>query len=673
MLYIGEICDGRIGDGLMDGNGSIENKKLEEKIQQLTNELENSILEQTRLEEQLEDNFRIYNLLYKDFERINKELAEQKGTEQELRKLTCAVEQSPESIIITDPAGNITYANPSFTRVTGYSMEEVLGRNPRILKSGKLSAEFYKNLWVTIKSGRTWHGEFLNKNKKGESYWESASISPIFNENGLITNYVAVKENITELKRSASELSKAKEEAEKANVAKSVFLANMSHEIRTPMNAILGFTQLMMKDKQLNSKQRQHLNTINISGEHLLNLINDILEMSKIDAGRVELMPVVFDIYSFVNDIKRMLEPHVLAKNLELIIKTDESLEQYMEADEGRMRQIFINLIGNAMKFTDQGSITWSLKTVEEKDGYACLISEVEDTGVGISKEDIKKLFKAFEQTETGIKAGGTGLGLAISLKLAKMMGGGINVQSEKGKGSCFRVVLYVKKAGADKTKQVVKYRSVIGIKDGQKPYKVLVVDDKDENRLLLCEMLQLVGFETQEASNGIEAIASFNEWSPNVILMDMRMPIMDGYETMSIIKATAKGKLTPIIAVTASVFLEDKSKMIAAGASNYIRKPFKENDLFEAIEACIGVKYDYEDYDYDNSKLNQNSQIDLKEIKLLPSGLIVQIKEATINGDSEKLFEIIEEVSKTLPQLATQLWDLANDYKYEQLLKLFE
>lgn len=603
---------------------------------------------------------------------LNDELDEKKRTEKELRKLNWVIEQSPVSVIITDPRGSITYVNPRFSEVTGYEINEVLGRNPRILNSGELPSEFYNNLWSTITAGGIWQGEFHNKKKNGELYWEAASISPISDEKGVITNYVSIKEDITGIKSIAEELRKAKEEAEKANNSKSIFLANMSHEIRTPMNAILGFSQLLMKDNEVSTKQRDYLESISRSGEHLISLINDILEMSKIDAGRVLLMPSVFDINTLVHDVERMLKERSLNKNLEFNIVLDEKLNRFILADENKIRQIFINLIGNAIKFTETGSIVWSMRSDESENGELRLISDIEDTGPGIPGKDLLRLFKAFEQTETGIKAGGTGLGLTISQRFAKMMGGEISVTSQVGKGSCFHVELDVISQSKINIKANTIYPNVIGIKNVNEKNKILIVDDIKENRFWLSELLKSVGFQIREGSNGIEAITIFEEWSPDIILMDIRMPIMDGYEATKRIKGTEKGKLTPVIAITASVFEDEKNKITNSGISGYILKPFKEKELFEAIAKASNIKYLY-DTNYSKITLCDEEELEDESIEALPSGLVEAMREAIINGDLDTLIVLIDEAALVIPVKCNVLRGLANNYQFEALLEVFK
>jgi len=603
------------------------------------------------------------------FDSLKNELAERKSNEEELNKLNRAVENSPVSVLITDTSGNISYVNPWFSRVTGYSFEEVLGKNTSFLKSGKHDNSYYKNLWDTISRGDIWQGEFLNKKKNGEIYWEQASISPVFDVQGNIINYVAIKDDITEHKVIDTKLRQAKEEAERANASKSIFLANMSHEIRTPMNAILGFSQLLLRDSSISEQQREYLGIINRSGEHLLELINDILEMSKIEAGRINLNPNSFSLNEFVKDLRNLFRSKMDEKGLAFILENKDENLKFIVADENKLRQIFINIIGNALKFTDAGNIVWRINTVRIKETMY-LISEIEDTGKGIAKEEIQRLFKAFEQTEVGINAGGTGLGLAISQKFAKLMGGEITVTSIKGKGSCFKLKIKIKKGHKHKRDEKILDNRVVGVNTRSRGKRILVVDDITENRSLLCKTLVAAGFQVFEAENGKEAIEKFLEINPNIILMDILMPVMDGIDATKIIRKNEKGKDVPIIAVTSSVFEKEKNEIMNSGVNGYLARPFKEKQLFEVIAQCIDIEYIYENEEL-NSTINKN-KFDVQLMKELQQDLVEKMREATINGDSDKLLELIDEVLKSSPELGEELRVLANDYKYEELLILF-
>ena len=352
-----------------------------------------------------------------------------KQAEEQIIKLAKAIDQSPASIVITDINGDIEFVNPKFCELSGYTIKEAIGNNPRLLKSGQTTQEYYQNLWKTILSGKEWHGEFYNKKKNGEFYWEMASISPIINVKGEITNFIAVKEDITKEKKTAEALLKAKNEAEVANKAKSLFLANMSHEIRTPLNAIIGYSQLMDHDKLLTGQSKEYATSINRAGEYLLSLINDILELSKAEAGQGVLNPTNFDLHTLLNDLNVIFRERAKSKHIQLTFETASDVPRYVFADEGKLRQIFINLIGNAVKFTDEGSVVVNTRVNMANDEKSFLEVDISDSGPGIPQNEMQKLFRIFEQTSSGMKKGsGTGLGLALSRELAILMGGDITL-----------------------------------------------------------------------------------------------------------------------------------------------------------------------------------------------------------------------------------------------------
>lgn len=378
------------------------------------------------------------------------DITKQKVFEQQIKKLSQAIEQSPASVVITDTKGIIEYVNPIFSTVTGYSPEEVLGKNPRILKSGNLPPEFYRRMWQTILGGDIWRGEFINKRKNGENYWENASISPICNAKGEITHFVAVKEDITLRKEMEAKLITARKVAEEANHAKSIFLANMSHEIRTPLNAILGFTQILSKDTVLSNEQQEKVRIINKSGEHLLSLINNILEISKIEAGRMTFTPSVFHLPALLKDLQNLFSLIVQEKGIALNVYVEPGIPGYIRTDEGKLKQILINLINNAVKFTDQGHIDLTVKIMQTPEGGTSLHFSVKDTGCGIASENLGKIFNYFEQGVIHNK-GGTGIGLALTRNFIHFMGGKIAVESLPGKGSEFKFFLPVSTSGRTK------------------------------------------------------------------------------------------------------------------------------------------------------------------------------------------------------------------------------
>ncbi len=390
----------------------------------------------------------------------------------------------------------------------------------------------------------------------------------------------------------------AKETADKANHAKSSFLANMSHELRTPMNAILGFTQVLNREKTLSSYQREKLSIINRSGEHLLSLINDVLDMSKIESGRIELNPTSFDLFHLLETLEDMLQLKAQSQDIELVVDRDISLPRYVFTDERKLRQVLLNLLSNALKFTQQGTVTLAVKCGAGPSIKAQqLLFSVTDTGAGISSDQIETVFQPFVQTDSGRKSQeGTGLGLPISRKFVALMGGILSASSELGKGSTFAFDVEVQLASASDVSPTTPRRQVIGIETGQPTYRILVVDDRPLNRQLIKELLEPIGFEVKEAEDGQQGIETWQTWEPHLIWMDMQMPVLNGYEATKRIKASVEGQATVIIALTASTLEEERAVVLRAGCDDFMRKPFQQETLFAKMSEHIGVRYMYEE-----------------------------------------------------------------------------
>ena len=603
------------------------------------------------------------------------DITARRQAEDQLRKLSRAIEQSTVTVIVTDRSGRIEYVNPYFSRLTGYSVEEVLGRNPRILNSGAHPREFFQGLWNQILAGRDWHGEFFNKKKNGENYWESASISPIKNDAGEITHFVAVKEDITERKRVATELKSAKEAAEAATQAKSAFLANMSHEIRTPMNAILGFSQLMQRDAALTPDQKHHLETISRSGDHLLALINDILEMSRIEAGRVTLNPAHFDLHAMLEDLERLFQIRTDAKQLRLTVERVGAVPRFVLGDEGKLRQVFINLLGNAVKFTERGGVALRVRAQAANAGGFHLLAEVEDTGPGMSPAELQRLFRHFEQTSTGRKSGvGTGLGLAISRQLARLMGGDITVSSEAGAGSIFRLEIELAEGAAKAVEPRETERQVLRLKPGQPAYRVLIADDNEENLELLAQLLGPIGFATRAVDDGEQVVREFQAWRPQLLLIDWRMPGVNGREALRQIRASPGGGDAKIIMVSASVFAEDRAAALADGADDFLQKPFREGSLYELIRKHLSVEYVYRDPARSEGPAppqeGPNTVSDAALMRL-PATLLAALREAALNGDTAQLRQLLQKVADIDAALAQSLRHLVDRYDLDTLTRL--
>ncbi len=543
---------------------------------------------------------------------VVRDIGERKRSEEKLRTLHGAVEQCSSTIVITDVHGNIEYANPRFQQTTGYTLQEVLGKNPRVLKSGEQPPEFYNKLWATVSAGREWRGEFHNRRKDGTLYWEAASIAPVFDTQGKITQYVAIKDDVTERKQAEQELkdysvalestNKILEElsqaAETANQSKSEFLANMSHEIRTPMTAILGFTDILLES--LNDKEAvAAANTIKRNGQHLLELINDILDLSKIEAGKLEIEHITCSPSRLLANVVSLMRIRAEAKGLSLDVEYVGEFPETIQCDPTRLRQILINLVGNAIKFTETGCVRLLARLTDNISGQRCLRIDVIDTGMGMSQEQAAKLFQPFTQADssTARKFGGTGLGLTISKRLAKMLGGDISIKSSPGQGSTFS--LTVATGPLDGTPMLENVMEAV-VENRQKTRAavvpkveldchILLAEDGPDNQRLISFVLKKAGARVTIAKNGQvaldKALAAGAAGEPfEIILMDMQMPVMDGY--------TATGKLRKadysgtIIALTADAMAEDGEKCRLAGCDDYLTKPINGELFLSTIAA---------------------------------------------------------------------------------------
>lgn len=710
----------------------------------------------------------------------------------ELKKFSLAVEQSSNTIAITDIKGNIEYVNSKFTETTGYTKEEALGVNPRILNSGKQPKEYYANMWKTISSGNVWKGEFQNKSKSGKLYWERVAITPIKNAEGVVTNYMAIKEDVTlqkateeklrkvtyeatlakevlrkvldnipirifwkdtesrflgcnqayltemgfdreedvigktdfdiHLKKDAErfraneieiiqsaqpkikytefinhpdkkqivltsklpffnnnnevigvlgasediterieneeKLKKATNAAISANLSKSIFLSNMSHEIRTPLNAILGYSQLLQDGDNLTKVQYENLQTINRSGEHLLALINDILDMSKIEAGRITLKEADFNFAVMLKEVEGLFKFKAAQKNIELTTVATNYIPENILADESKIRQVIINLIGNALKFTSEGFVRITVEVL--KDNFIKV--SVKDSGVGILEEEQENVFKPFEQAQKGARvSGGTGLGLAISKKFANLMEGDITIKSTYGEGSEFSFTFGFKESKKSENIEETEDVKVVSLIPEMKGLKLAVVDDRFENRDILLQKLNPLGFDIKQAENGLEAVELYKKWKPDIILMDVVMPVLNGIEATRQILQMKGDHDVKIFIVSASALESEQQEVMEIGATVFIKKPVNFVDLLAEMVDKGGVKFEYE--------IKKKIEIHYGEASEISEDEKEKFINAALEGDFLLLEELLIDLENSTNKTFKHLDDCIKEMEFDELI----
>ncbi|MGK7958943.1 PAS domain S-box protein [Crocosphaera sp.] len=594
------------------------------------------------------------------------------------------LDNANEAIISIDEKQKITLFNHAAEEIFGYTSEDVLDQPFNRLIPSRFTDDHYQHIihfQNTPETARQMGGRrpVFGQRKDGTEFLAEVSISKIKLRGKTI--FTAIIRDITERKQAEEALKKAKEQADTANRAKSEFLASMSHELRTPLNAILGFTQVMQRDQTLKEEHKHNLEIIGRSGEHLLELINDILEMTKIEAGRTTFNKTQFDLYRLLDNLESMLHLKAEEKNLQLLFEKTTDLPQYIETDEGKLRQVLINLLGNAIKFTQEGGVILRIKTSEitDENQEIILTFEVEDTGPGIAAEEVDQLFEAFGQTETGRNSNeGTGLGLPISRKFVQLMGGEISVSSILGQGSLFAFTIQANLIHAHRIKVNKPPRRVVGLVPHQPNYRILAVDDRLESRILLVKLLSSMGFNVRQASNGQEALDIWEHWQPHLIWMDMRMPILDGYKATERIKATPQGQETVIIALTASAFEEERNLVLSAGCDDFMRKPFREDVLWEKIAQHLGVEYVYQDLDEQNGSPDHNQQPNPTTtsqlqslIETMPSRWIEDLHQAALECSDDGILELVADIPPDAQPLAMALQEWSQNFLFDSVIEL--
>lgn len=607
------------------------------------------------------------------------------AAEQAEEKYRSIFENSVAGIFQTTPDGRYLNANPTLANIYGYDSVEELIQNltnneQHLYVLPGQRAAFIRSIQ---KKGAVADFEFQIYRRDGTKVWISQDARSVCNHKGKLLYYEGTATDITSRKQVEAALQQARSAAEVANCAKSQFLSNMSHELRTPLNAILGFTQLMTRNSSLTPIQQGYLDTISRSGEHLLTLINDVLEMSKIEAGRATLNENSFDLYGLLNWLHTMLRLKAESKGLELIFDKALDLPQYIRTDESKLRQVLMNLLSNAIKFTQAGSVRLHIRAenTEKPSTPLHLLFAVEDTGPGIAATELESLFEPFVQTETGRNSQeGTGLGLPISQKFVQLMGGKITVESQLGEGAVVKFDIQTSLVEADELQTTEQLRQVIALEAGQPNYRILIVEDNLANRQLMVELLTSVGFEVREATNGHEAINLWKSWSPHLIWMDMRMPVIDGFEATKQIKTAAS--LAPVvIALTGSAFEEDRITALSVGCDDYVRKPFRAEVIYEKMALHLGVRYLY-----DSGKLSsvgrESSRFSLEQPMLKPEELtqaltqmpinwLEQLHQAAIKVNAKQVHYCIDQMPTANIPLANALSELVNNFCFEEIVTL--
>ena len=610
---------------------------------------------------------------------VQEDVTELKLAEQALQtstnRLHFLLNYSPVVIFGCEPGGDYgaTFISENIKDLLGYEPKEFLE-----------DSEFWTNHIHPEDVERVFKGiaePFINDfysheyrllHSDGDYRWMLAQLKLIRDSAGRPTELLGYLIDISDRKHTEL-LQQEKEEAEAANRAKSIFLSNMSHELRTPLNSILGFTQLMLNENSLSPSSQERLQIITRSGEYLLDLINDILNLSKIESGRMTLNNSEFDLIMLLTSLEEMLRVKVEPKKFDLIFEPDPNLPRFIYADEKKLYQVLVNLLGNAIKFTNQGSVILRARA-ESKDKTCCnLYFEIKDTGVGIAPEEIDMLFKVFVQAQAGNNLNqGTGLGLAISQKIMQLMGSQIQVQSTLNQGSTFSFEIEVQLPQVAIFTSKPLNQRVIGLAPNQLTYRILVVEDLVENRLLLVETLTSIGFEVREATHGIEAIALWKNWFPHLILMDLRMPFMDGYTATKCIRENPKSQETIIIALTASVFEEDREKVLNVGCNDFIRKPFQQKELFEKIATHLGVKYICQTIE-ESPKKTSAEILSIEALSEMSPEWLEEMYQAAYYLDTDVMNELIAQIPKSKSSLAKALTDSINNFNSDRIMELIQ
>lgn len=673
-----------------------DRKQAELALQQLNEELELRVWQRTQ-----------------DLQLVNTRLRDSEA------RFQTFMDYSPMAAWITDADGLVVYVNQTYCHTFQLPTSDIVGKSLFELYPAEVAQRFLNNIQTVFATNQVLEAIENCVRIDGSPGDFLVYKFPIPDSTGLqliggiaidITDRKRAEEALreseerlrqinTDLERRVDErtndLRQAMEAAEAANQAKSVFLTNMSHELRTPLHAILGFSQLLNRDSSLLPEQHQKISIINRSGEHLLNLINDILEMSKIEAGQVMLTMTSCDLYEMLKSLEDLFRLKAEAKGLQLSIQSNPDIPRYIHTDESKLRQVLTNLLSNAIKFTERGQVCLVVQVVEVlgqvseiaacperlscdwecSDRILRLRFAVEDTGPGIHLIEQDDLFEPFIQTKAGQKSQeGTGLGLPISRRFVQLMGGDLICQSVYGQGSTFSFQIPVKPVPTCQLPSPSSDCPVIALAPDQPVYRVLVVEDQIENRLFLVQLLQTIGFKVKQAENGQEAIAVYQQWNPDLIWIDMRMPVMDGYEATRQMRALSGDATAPkIIALTASAFDDERMAILAAGCDDFVRKPATEVVLFEKMAEHLGVRYIYAEQHgaFSQTAQQHRSQLDPSALQVMPLDWIEQLQWAARVADDEMLLQLLDQLPSSQIALAEALKSFVHEMNLDKLIEL--
>ncbi|MGB3761449.1 MAG: response regulator [Rivularia sp. (in: cyanobacteria)] len=617
--------------------------------------------------------------------------------QQNERQLRAILDNTASLIFVKDTEGRYLLVNQQYLTLFKLSESQVIGKTDYELFPQEIANTLRANDNKVLVAKTAL--EFDESVPVQDNYFTYLSIkAPLVNSDGEVYGVCGISSDITtllqantKLERQSQELTYAKQNAESANHAKSEFLARMTHELRTPLNAILGFTQILNRQRNLQSQQKQYLDTILRSGQHLLGLINDILDISKIEAGMAEINITSFDLYNLLDGIESMLHIKARSKQLQLTFELDSELPQYIQTDENKLRQVLINILGNAIKFTESGSVKLQVEVFEENSSPASpspynsnlhLQFQVTDTGRGIAPEELNNIFDAFVQSNPTYQVeDGTGLGLAICKRFVRLMSGNINIESTLQQGTIVKFDILSGSANHQQVNQSLPKGRVTGLAANQTEFCILLVEDNWDNRQLLIQILSPIGFKLIEANNGQEAIELWEKYHPHLILMDMRMPVMDGYQATKIIKQKEKEEKintessTPIIALTATAFNENKQLILAIGCDDFIPKPFQEELLLQKISLHTTAKYTYE-FDRDISYIKSNinpEQLTSEALQVMPEKWCRELRNAALSCSQNTVLQLIEEIPQQYNNLQTQLNNLANNFQFDTIANISE